>query len=80
MVPSVFDRGGIRSIRASQYSEEIVRVVFELASNVEYRALDVEAGLLIEFDNAFGTFPSWSSGSAEKASRRIQYSEGQLLR
>lgn len=59
------NRGGIRSIRASQYSEDIVRVVLELTAQMEYQILETSNGVLLTIDNPVGAFAPWSSGSAE---------------
>lgn len=61
------DRGGIRAVRSSQYSDDVVRVVFELDQELGYTALPTEAGLLITLDNPGGAFEPWSSGGAVSA-------------
>ena len=60
------NRGGIRSVRASQYSEEVVRVVFELTEAARgYIVQPDPRGLRITLDNPEMTpFEPWSSGAA----------------
>jgi len=55
------DRGGIRSIRTSQYSEFIVRVVIELDQVVEYQMLPGAGELRIVLENPGETFAPWSA-------------------
>ncbi len=61
------DRGGIRAVRSSQYSDDVVRVVFELDQELGYTAVPTEAGLLITLDNPGGAFEPWSSGGSVSA-------------
>jgi type IV pilus assembly protein PilQ len=61
------DRGGIRAVRSSQYSDDVVRVVFELDQELGYTAMPTEAGLLITLDNPGGAFEPWSSGGTVSA-------------
>src|SRR5690606_401997 len=55
------DRGGIRTVRASQYSPEIVRVVLELDELVPYQIERTAVGLRVLLDNRAGPFVPWSS-------------------
>ncbi len=57
------NRGGIVSIRTSQYSKNIVRVVFTLQKIVDYSVARDAKGLRITLDNPQGSFQPWSSGS-----------------
>jgi len=61
------NRGGIRSIRSSQYSADIVRVVLVLDEMVEYKIATDPRGLRITLDNPTGAFAPWSSGTANAA-------------
>ncbi len=61
------ERGGIRAVRSSQYSDNVVRVVFELERELGYTAVPTEGGLLITLDNPGGTFEPWSSAGAVTA-------------
>ncbi len=65
---TALNRGGIRAIRSSQYSDDIVRVVLELDQALGYTALATEAGVLINMD-AVGTasFEPWSSAGSVSA-------------
>jgi type IV pilus assembly protein PilQ len=55
------DRGGVRSIRTSQYSDEIVRVVIELDAVVNYDVLPDQQGLRVVMENFGGGFTPWST-------------------
>jgi type IV pilus assembly protein PilQ len=61
------NRGGIRSIRTSQYSADIVRVVLVLDEMVEYKVATDPRGLRITLDNPTGEFTPWSSGTTNAA-------------
>ncbi|MEX2467474.1 MAG: AMIN domain-containing protein, partial [Gemmatimonadota bacterium] len=58
------ERGGIRAIRSSQYSDDVVRIVFELEQALGYSALTTDGGLLITLDKVGGAFEPWSSAGA----------------
>jgi type IV pilus assembly protein PilQ len=58
------DRGGIRSIRTSQYSESIVRVVLELDAVVGYRVLPGPGELRIVLENPGESFAPWNAAPA----------------
>jgi type IV pilus secretin PilQ/predicted competence protein len=60
------NRGGVRSIRTSQYSGDIVRVVIELESVVDYRILGAEQGLRVVLENQNGDFSPWAAGSVSE--------------
>jgi type IV pilus assembly protein PilQ len=57
------DRGGVRSIRTSQYSNDIVRLVIELDALVEYRILQGDSQLRVVLENPGGDFAPWSAGT-----------------
>jgi type IV pilus assembly protein PilQ len=61
------DRGGVRSIRTSQYSDEIVRVVIELDAVVGYQILSGDQNLRVVLENPGGTFTPWSTGAGTSA-------------
>lgn len=61
------DRGGIRSVRSSQYAEDVVRIVFVLDRKVGYTVLPDRRGLRIELENPTGDFEPWSSAAATYA-------------
>ncbi|MBM4182778.1 MAG: AMIN domain-containing protein [Gemmatimonadetes bacterium] len=56
------NRGGIRSVRSSQYSEDVVRVVFVLDERLGYTIVSEGRGLRIALQNPSGDFEPWSSG------------------
>jgi type IV pilus assembly protein PilQ len=55
------NRGGVRSIRASQYSAEIVRLVFELDDLVAYQILPGDGEIRVVLVNTAGRFEPWST-------------------
>jgi type IV pilus assembly protein PilQ len=56
------NRGGVVALRASQYQPNVVRVVVDLASSVDFQ-VDQQAGeVRISFPNAAGPFQPWSTG------------------
>jgi len=59
------DRGGIRSVRTSQYSDDVVRVVLELHERVGYQVVAGEGHLRISLENRNGSFDPWSASSPE---------------
>jgi len=62
------NRGGILSVRSSQYSEDVVRVVFVLDRALGYAILPDARGLRISLENPTGDFEPWSSGAAAPTS------------
>ncbi len=56
------DRGGIRSVQASQYSEDVVRVVLELDQLVGYMVLADDGFVRVSLENPGSQFDPWSSG------------------
>jgi len=64
---SAVARGGIISMRSSQYAEDVVRLVFVLEQSLDYEVLDDPRGLRIHLDNPVGDFEPWSSGAQEPA-------------
>jgi type IV pilus assembly protein PilQ len=58
------NRGGIRSVRTSQYSEDVVRVVLILEQMVGYTLQEDPKGVRITLENPTGEFVPWSSGRA----------------
>jgi type IV pilus assembly protein PilQ len=58
------DRGGVRAIRTSQYSRDVVRVVLELDEVVGYQVLPGEGFLRVVLENPRGQFEPWSSAPA----------------
>lgn len=60
-------RGGVRSIRASQFSQEFVRVVLELEELVAHEVLPVTGGVRVSLENRHGAFQPWSTGVLRSA-------------
>jgi type IV pilus assembly protein PilQ len=60
------NRGGIISMRTSQYSDDVVRVVFVLDRQLGYSVLPDERGLRISLENPTGDFEPWSSGATTR--------------
>jgi type IV pilus assembly protein PilQ len=61
------NRGGIRSVRSSQYSDDVVRVVFVLEQRLGYTVVPDPDGLRIVMENPAGDFEPWSTGSGSAA-------------
>lgn len=59
------NRGGIRAIRTSQYSADIVRIVLELDEVVGYQVFPESGQLRVVLDNSPGAFQPWAAGEAE---------------
>jgi type IV pilus assembly protein PilQ len=70
------DRGGIRSIRSSQYSADIVRLVIELDAVVDYRIVQGDTQLRVLLENPTGEFLPWSTGFAAPAPEREEAAPG----
>jgi len=66
---SGLDRGGIVSVRSSQYSDDVVRVVFILEDRLGYTIMPDPNGLRIVLQNPGGDFEPWSSGPSSLAVR-----------
>jgi type IV pilus secretin PilQ/predicted competence protein len=58
------NRGGVRSIRTSQYSAGIVRVVIDLEMLVGYQVLQADGSLRVILENPGPGFEPWSAGAA----------------
>jgi len=58
------NRGGVRSIRTSQYSAGIVRVVIDLETLVGYQVLQADGSLRVILENPGPIFEPWSAGAA----------------
>ena len=55
------NRGGVRAIRTSQYSDEIVRLVLELDEAVPYSVVSRDGFVQITLENRSGPFESWNA-------------------
>jgi type IV pilus assembly protein PilQ len=56
------ERGGIRSLRASQFRASIVRVVFDLKQPVQYTVQREDGQIRVSFPNPAGAFEPWHAG------------------
>jgi type IV pilus assembly protein PilQ len=61
------NRGGIRSVRTSQYSADIVRVVLVLDRKADYTVASDPRGVRISLGNPGGDFAPWTTGLASFA-------------
>jgi len=61
------NRGGILSIKSSQFSSDVVRVVFYLEKMVDYAITEDPKGLRITMRTSEGSFEPWSSGKESSA-------------
>ena len=57
------DRGGIRSLRTSQFQSSVVRVVFELDAPVRYSIQQQDGRIVVSFPNPAGPFEPWHTGT-----------------
>jgi type IV pilus assembly protein PilQ len=69
------NRGGVRSIRTSQYSASIVRVVIDLERVVGYQILQGDGELRVVLENSGDTFTPWSTVPAAAAPNAVAPSE-----
>jgi type IV pilus assembly protein PilQ len=70
--PSV-ERGGIRSARASQYTDDVVRVVLELDEIVGHSVISGDGFVRVSLDTRSGSFQPWS---VEAQTPEIDRSQG----
>ncbi|MBT8489008.1 MAG: AMIN domain-containing protein [Gemmatimonadetes bacterium] len=66
------NRGGILSMRTSQYSEDVVRVVLVLDRPLGYSVIPDSRGLRISLENPTGDFEPWSSGSTTPYTESVE--------
>jgi type IV pilus assembly protein PilQ len=52
-------RGGIRTVRASQYSPDVVRVVLELETALGYTLISGDGYIRLSLENLMGEFDPW---------------------
>ena len=55
------NRGGVLSVRTSQYGEDVVRVVVDLEAMTEYTVEESSGAVRISLDNPAGDFAPWES-------------------
>jgi len=60
---AALNRGGIVSMRSSQYAEDVVRLVFVLEQRLDHEIIVDPRGLRIQLENPVGEFEPWSSGA-----------------
>jgi type IV pilus assembly protein PilQ len=60
------NRGGILSMRTSQYADDVVRVVFVLDRKLGYTIMPDSRGVRISLENPTGDFEPWSSGATSR--------------
>ena len=58
------DRGGVLSVRTSQYADDVVRVVVDLQGMTEYSVQESGGAVRISLANLAGNFDAWESPSA----------------
>jgi len=58
------NRGGVRGVRTSQHSADVVRVVVDLDRDFAYTVTKVADGLRITLQSGSQAFAPWSSGAA----------------
>lgn len=58
-------RGGVLGIRSTQFRPGIVRLVFDLARETDYRVATDSSVVRVYFPNPGPPFPSWSTSSAD---------------
>ena len=58
------NRGGILTVRTSQYSDDIVRIVVELNQPTKYTIRQYEGTIRISMENHFGDFDPWETAAA----------------
>jgi type IV pilus assembly protein PilQ len=58
------DRGGVKGVRTSQHTPDVVRVVVDLERDYRYTVTRVDNGLRITLESGSQAFAPWSSGAA----------------
>lgn len=61
------NRGGVNSVRTSQYSDDVVRVVLELESLSAYDVVAEPGRIRVVMENPAGEFEPWTSGAVAPA-------------
>lgn len=54
-------RGGVIRMRSSQFRPDVVRLVFDLTRELDYRVSEVDGDVQVRFENPGEAFTSWSS-------------------
>jgi len=63
------NRGGVRTVRASQYADEIVRVVLELDVPTGYTLVAGDGYVRVSLDTGTDAFQPWATAAAAMAAR-----------
>ncbi|HEX9938938.1 MAG TPA: secretin N-terminal domain-containing protein, partial [Longimicrobium sp.] len=58
------NRGGVKGVRTSQHTDDVVRVVVDLERGYPYTVTRVEGGLRVTIQSGAQAFQPWSSGAA----------------
>ncbi|HEU4561971.1 MAG TPA: AMIN domain-containing protein [Longimicrobium sp.] len=58
------NRGGVKGVRTSQHTPDVVRVVVDLERGYPYSVTRVEGGLRVSIESGSQAFQPWSSGAA----------------
>ena len=61
------NRGGVTSVRTSQYSDDVVRVVLEVESLAAYEVISEPGQIRVVMQNPTGEFEPWTSGASGPA-------------
>ncbi|RMH16322.1 MAG: type IV pilus secretin family protein [Gemmatimonadetes bacterium] len=61
------NRGGVIAVRSSQYSPEVVRIVFELDQLVDYQVEHYDGYIRVSLANPWGDFEPWDALTAPGA-------------
>lgn len=59
---TAIERGGVRSVRTSQYQRDVVRVVLEVSGPLDYRVRRERDGVYVTFVNPGSPFEAWTVG------------------
>ncbi len=66
-------RGGVVRMRSSQFTDDVVRLVFELTTDGEHEIVERADGITVRLDNPGGRFDPWST-SLDGARRELAMS------
>ncbi len=61
-------RGGVIRMRSSQFRPDVVRLVFDLTRELEYRVAEDDGVIRVLFENPGEAFTGWSTGTSRPAS------------
>lgn len=72
------NRGGVLGVRASQYLDDVVRVVIDLDLESPYSVSRVPEGLRVAIDAGTGAFQPWNSVAPAAATPEVAYASQQF--